>query len=331
MPRLYLAPMEGLADDVLREVLTRIPGYDHAVTEFLRVSATVLPGRSFTRIAPELKVGSRTSSGTPVHLQLLGSDPQRMAASAARLVRLHPAGIDLNFGCPAPTVNRHRGGAALLDEPELLHAIACAVRASVPKGIPFTAKMRLGIADTGLAIACAQALADGGAEQLVVHGRTKVDGYRPPARWAWIGRVREAVAIPVVANGEIWTPADYAACRDESGCADVMLGRGAIADPLLARRLRGEAVAGWGEIAPALADFWTGVRHKVQPRHAPGRLKQWLGLLRRAYPEAETLYRALRPVTALADVDRLLAAAGIPGPGTRGGASAAAGALPLAA
>ena len=323
--------MEGLADDVLRGVLTALGGYDWAVCEFVRVSGSLLPARTFTRVCPELLNRSRTASGTPVRVQLLGSDPACMADNAARLVLLAPAGIDLNFGCPAPTVNRHRGGAALLGEPELLHDIAAAVRQVVPAGIPFTAKMRLGIADTGLAIACAQALADGGAEQLVVHGRTKVDGYRPPARWAWIGRVREAVAIPVVANGEIWTPADYAACRDESGCADVMLGRGAIADPLLARRLRGEAVAGWGEIAPALADFWSGVRHKVEPRHAPGRLKQWLGLLRRAYPEAEALYRALRPVTALADVDRLLAAAGIPGPGTRGGASAAAGALPLAA
>ena len=311
MPRLYLAPMEGLADDVLREVLTRIPGYDHAVTEFLRVSATVLPGRSFTRIAPELKVGSRTSSGTPVHLQLLGSDPQRMAASAARLVRLHPAGIDLNFGCPAPTVNRHRGGAALLDEPELLHAIACAVRASVPKGIPFTAKMRLGIADTGRTLDCARALTDGGIDALVVHARTKVDGYRPPAHWEWVGRIADTVGVPVAANGEVWSEADWQRCRAVSGVSDVMLGRGAVADPFLARRIRAlqadgtktpDRVAEWAELSPLLGEFWWRVRAKLEARHAPGRLKQWLNLLRRNFPPAESLYgeiRALKDCTAV--------------------------------
>ena len=109
MPRLLLAPMEGLADDVLREVLTRVAGYDHAVTEFVRVSGTLLPPRAFRRISPELLAGSATSSGTPVRVQLLGSDPVCMADNAAQLAALGPAGVDLNFGCPAPTVNRHRG------------------------------------------------------------------------------------------------------------------------------------------------------------------------------------------------------------------------------
>lgn len=303
--------MEGMADDVLREALTALGGYDFAVCEFIRVSGSLLPVRTFTRVCPELLTGSRTAAGTPVRVQLMGSDPGCLAANAARLVTLGPAGIDLNFGCPAPTVNRHRGGAALLDEPELLHAIACAVRAAVPRTIPFTAKMRLGVRDASRAVECAQALAAGGIDELVVHGRTKVDGYRPPARWEWIDRVRDAVAIPVIANGEVWTLADYARCRLESGCADVMLGRGAIADPLLARRIRGEAVGGWAEIAPALGDFWRGVRRKVAPQHAPGRLKQWLQLLRRNYPEAEALFWRVRPLKAAAEVDALLLAAGV--------------------
>ena len=208
MPRLLLAPMEGLADDVLREVLTRVEGYAHAVTEFARVSGSVLPARAFTRISPELRAGSATSSGTPVRVQLLGSDPACMADNAAQLARLNPAGIDLNFGCPAPTVNRHRGGAALLDEPELLHAIASAVRKAVPPHIPFTAKMRLGVADTGKALDCARALAEGGVVGLVVHARTKNDGYRPPAHWEWVARIADVVSTPVVANGEVWTEDD---------------------------------------------------------------------------------------------------------------------------
>lgn len=314
MSRILLAPMEGLADDVLRDVLTAVGGYDWAVCEFVRVSGNRLPARTFTRVCPELLSASRTREGTPVRVQLLGSDPVSMADNAARLVELAPAGVDLNFGCPAPTVNRHRGGAALLGEPELLFAIARAVRAVVPAGIPFTAKMRLGIDDPGLAVACAQALAAGGAEELVVHGRTKADGYRPPARWPCIDRVRAAIAVPVIANGEVWNQQDYDACRSASGCADVMLGRGAVADPFLARRLRGEPAGGWNDLKPMLGRFWVGVRGKVAPPHAPGRLKQWLGLLRRAYPEAGLLLATLRPVTCAREIDRLLAAAGIVAP-----------------
>ena len=152
MSRIILAPMEGLADDLLRGVLTSIGGYDWGICEFVRVSANVLPAKTYERICPELLNGSKTAAGTPMRVQLLGSDPFLMAANAARLVTLNPAGIDLNFGCPAPTVNRHRGGAALLGEPELLNAIAGAVRAVVPVNIPFTAKMRLGIEDTSRAV-----------------------------------------------------------------------------------------------------------------------------------------------------------------------------------
>lgn len=311
MARLILAPMHGLADDVLRAVLTRVGRYDHCVSEFVRVAGSVLPGRSFQRVAPELLQGSKTDNGTPVRVQLLGSDPERLAASAANLVACGPAGVDLNFGCPAPTVNRHRGGAVLLDEPELLHRICLSVRRQVPSGIPFTAKMRLGVQDPSRAVECAQALAAGGVDELVVHGRTKVDGYRPPARWAWIGRVREAVSIPVIANGEIWTTADYHACRSETGCDDVMLGRGAVADPFLVQRIRGEEPGDWESLIPAIEDFWRRVTAKVEPAHCPGRLKLWLGYMRPAYPQAERLYQAVRQTRTTADVAAVFAQAGI--------------------
>ena len=313
MSRILLAPMEGLADDLLRGVLTAIGGYDWAICEFIRVSNSVLPAKTYQRICPELLSASRTAAGTPMRLQLLGSDPYFMAENARRLVTLNPAGIDLNFGCPAPTVNRHRGGAALLGEPELLNRIARAVRAVVPVNMPFTAKMRLGIDDTSLAVNCAQALAAGGIDELIVHGRTKADGYRPPARWEWIDKVRAAIDIPLIANGEVWTVEDFVRCQHETGCADIMLGRGAIADPLLARRARGAAVGGWEEVAPGVAAYWQGVRRKVVPHHAGGRIKQWLALLRRNYPEAEVLYQRLRPIKAAPDIDAALVAAGILG------------------
>ncbi|THF66655.1 dihydrouridine synthase [Pseudothauera nasutitermitis] len=316
--------MEGLLDHDLREVLTRAGGYDLAVTEFARVSASVPPPRFFRRISPELSAGGRTAAGTPVRVQLLGSDPQRMGEAAAVLAALRPAGIDLNFGCPAPTVNRHRGGAVLLDEPELLHRIALAVRASVPAGLPYSAKMRLGVSDPGRALECAQALTSGGVEELVVHARTKAEGYRPPAHWEWVGRIAGAVRVPVVANGEVWNVADWRRCRAVSGADDVMLGRGAVSDPFLARRIRAgldaaavdaaQRAAEWAELRGLLGDYWCRVRARVEARHAPGRLKQWLGLLRRAHPAAGTLFDALRALRLPAEVDAALVRHGILAP-----------------
>lgn len=312
--------MEGLADDILRGVLTAVGGYDWCVTEFVRVSGTLLPDRYFTRVCPELKNGSRTAAGTPVRVQLLGSDPVCLAENAAQLCELAPAGIDLNFGCPAKTVNQHGGGAVLLADPECLFRIAQAVRRGVPKHLPYTAKMRLGIKDAARALDCARALEAGGVEGLVVHARTKEDGYRPPARWEWIALIRDAVRLPVAANGEVWTTADYARCRSVSGSSDVMLGRGAVADPFLARRIRALAAgrdalpdraAEWRELQPLLADFWALVVQRVEARHASGRLKQWLGLLRRSYPQAEDLYQRLRTLNKLAEIDAELAANGV--------------------
>lgn len=304
MSRLILAPMEGLADDVLRDVLTSTLAYDWCVTEFVRVTGTVMPHSLYLRMSPELKHGSKTASGTAARVQLLGSDPDMMARNAAHLARLKPAGIDLNFGCPAPLVNRHRGGAALLGEPELLHAIVSAVRAAVPEEIPVTAKMRLGIDDTSRALDCALALEAGGAESLVVHARTKEDGYKPPARWEWLARIREEVRLPLIANGEVWRVQDYLDIRAVSGCEDVMLGRGAVADPLLASRIRRtlsdtapeDAMQDWETVRSLIARFWLLANRKLAPQHTPGRLKQWLGLMRRAYPQAEALYADLRPL-----------------------------------
>ena len=321
MGRLLLAPMEGLVDDVLRDVLTRVGGYDLAVSEFVRVSGSLLPPRAFRRLCPELDNGSRTRAGTPLVVQLLGSDPACLADNAAQLVELAPAGIDLNFGCPAPTVNRHGGGAMLLADPENLFRIVAAVRRAVPATIPFSAKMRLGVRDTARTLDCARALAAGGIVALVVHARTRADAYRPPAHWEWIDRIRDVVQQPVVANGEVWTVADHGRCRMVSGVDDVMIGRGAVADPFLARRIRaqaaGEAVdadrsADWRQLQPLLASYWQQVCAKVSPRHAPGRLKLWLGSLRRNFVEAEALFRAVRTLRGVEEISRVLALHGVP-------------------
>ncbi len=299
--RLLLAPMEGLLDFVLRDILTRVGGLDRCVSEFIRVTDSLLPERVFLRYIPELSNGSRTRAGVPVRAQLLGSDPVTLGENAARLAEMGAEGVDLNFGCPANIVNRHGGGAALLQEPERIAQIVAAVRRAVPAPLPVSAKMRLGYQDRGLMRECAQAMAEGGAGELVVHARTKVDGYRPPAYWEQIPTIRAAVNVPVVANGEIWTLEDALRCREQSECADLMLGRGIVADPGLARAIRahdagnpGDDDVSWQALQPHLADFWDVVCADLEPRQRPGRLKQWLNLLRRRHPEAEVAFQQIR-------------------------------------
>jgi tRNA-dihydrouridine synthase C len=300
--RILLAPMEGLLDHLLRDTLTRPDGVtggsgiDACVTEFIRITSTLLPVERFHRVVPELRNGGCTPSGVPVRVQFLGSDPGCMAENAAFAAVLGAPGIDLNFGCPAKLVNRHGGGAALLKDPELMRAIVCAVRQSVPATVPVTAKMRLGFDTPDLALECAQALADGGAAEIVVHARTRVDGYRPPAYWEWIARIREHVAIPVIANGEIWSVDDARRCQSVSGCADLMLGRGAVANPALPLLIRGQRAAGrpWPEIQQLLWHFWAAVGEHLPPRYRHGRIKQWLLHLGRHYPEAQQQFDLIR-------------------------------------
>ena len=299
---ILLAPMEGLLDFVLRDVLTRVGGIDRCVSEFIRITDQLLPERVFTRIVPELHNGGRTFAGVPVRAQLLGSDPACMADNAARLASLGPAGIDLNFGCPANVVNRHGGGAALLKEPETIHAIVAAVRRAVPSHMPVSAKMRLGYLDDSRAVECALAISEGGADEMVVHARTKAQAYRPPAYWERIADIRAAVNIPVVANGEIWTVGDARRCREVSGCDILMIGRGAVADPGLGLAIKGDMnnmpanPVTWAQLLPQVADFWHIVTTRLDNKAQAGRLKQWLNFLRRRFPEAEVAYKSLKTI-----------------------------------
>ena len=119
--RVLLAPMEGVLDSLVRELLTEVNDYDLCITEFVRVVDQLLPVKVFHRICPELQNASRTPSGTLVRVQLLGQFPQWLAENAARAVELGSWGVDLNCGCPSKTVNGSGGGATLLKDPELIY------------------------------------------------------------------------------------------------------------------------------------------------------------------------------------------------------------------
>ncbi|MBR9869640.1 MAG: tRNA dihydrouridine(16) synthase DusC [Gammaproteobacteria bacterium] len=308
--RIILAPMEGLVDAPIRETLTKVGGIDRCVTEFVRVTQGMLPPRIFYKYAPELHNQSLTQAGVPVAVQLLGSDPEMMGRHGAKAAELGATQVDINFGCPAKTVNRHKGGCVLMREPELMYEIAAGVRKAVPADIPVTAKMRLGYDDRSMGVACGQALEAAGASEIVIHARSKVDGYKPPAYWEEIAKVREAVNSHVIANGEIWTVDDYWRCREVSGCDDVMIGRGLIARPDLAAQIkasqRGESLEPmtWPEAVALVREYAAALQTRLEDRFVTGRIKQWLNFLRQGFPEAELLWPEARK---LRDVAPMLA------------------------
>lgn len=295
--RILLAPMEGVVDHTLRAMLTAVGGIDRCVTEFIRVTNHLLPAKVFYRLCPELLTGSQTAAGTPVYVQLLGGNAQAMALNAQRAASLGAAGIDINFGCPAKQVNRSDGGSVILQEPNRVHTIIEAVRQAVPAGTPVTAKIRLGFNDRNLLGDICQAVFDANASELVIHARTREDGYKPPAFWDAIASITAISPIPIIANGEIWSREDYTLCIEQSGCEDIMLGRGILSRPDLARQIQcgANAIAmPWMEILELLKDFTVVTQHHYEKKYVGNRVKQWLAYLRRTYPQAELLFEQVK-------------------------------------
>jgi len=299
--RILLAPMEGVVDFQMRELLTRIGSFDRCVTEFIRVTDALLPARVFQRYCPELEQHSRTRSGTEVYLQLLGGDPVMMAANARRAAALGSAGIDVNFGCPAKTVNRRDGGSILLQQPARVKAIVQAVRDAVPQNVPVSVKIRLGVDDTSQLAEICSGIQQAGADELCIHARTRQDGYQPPAFWSHIKPLHALLSMPVIVNGEIWNTQDADQARLESQCSDLMLGRGALACPDLSRQIRAHATGQeytpleWPDILELVQQSFNSMV-SVRRRHTGNRLKQWLVYLKRQYPEADALFQSLKPL-----------------------------------
>ncbi|VAX02786.1 tRNA-dihydrouridine(16) synthase [hydrothermal vent metagenome] len=301
--KIILAPMEGVVDYAIRELLTASGHYDLCITEFVRVVDQVYRPAFFRKICPELDQGGTTRSGTPVRVQLLGQHADWMAENAAVAAQLGSCGVDINFGCPAKTVNRHRGGAVLLQEPETLYKIVKAVREAVPSHQPVSAKMRLGYATADLALDCARAIESGGANMLTVHARTKMEGYKPPAHWHIINDIRRHITIPVVANGDIWSQADAEKCRRLSGCDDIMIGRGALCLPNLVSAIKVNAVPmSWKGACETLIFYASFARAASQRGYLPSRIKQWFSYLKRQYPQAQILFEKIKRLRHLDEI-----------------------------
>ena len=278
--------MDGFTDAPMRALQGEIGGFSFAVSEFLRVSSNPLPIKVFHREIPELLSGGKTQTGLPVQVQILGGNPELMAITALNACEAGAQGIDLNFGCPAPTVNRHDGGASILKDPSRIRDIARAVRSAVPAHIPVSSKIRLGWDNIHDVHAAAKMAAEGGSDWLVIHARTKEQRYRPPVFWNKVGEVRRELDVPVVANGDIWSLDDFRRCREQTGCLHFMIGRGAITDPRLSRQIALEMGLSQ-QPAPTEID-WFGLLERLfehsqkqvekRRKQTLHRLKQWLNL-----------------------------------------------------
>ena len=306
-PVRLLAPMEGLTDPLMRQILTQIASdlgcpYDWSVSEFIRITQHVLPAHVFYKYVPELHHDAKTASGTPIHVQILGSEAQLMAENAAYACELGAPAIDINFGCPAKTVNSHRGGSLLLDEPETMYQIISAVRQAVPAHIPVSAKIRLGYTDTSRMDDIRGAINDSGADWLTIHARTKTQGYKPPAYWDKIQSFN-ALDIPVIANGEIWNFEHAQNCMTQAGTPHLMLGRGAVTRPDLVAQVDNDTEKSTDSVENTATLSWQDlIAHQIKFLEGEakndvvlvGRYKQWLGMLTKGYVEAQTVWEGIK-------------------------------------
>ena len=289
--KIILAPMEGVADVLMREILTSINHFDLCITEFVRVVDSLLPERVFYKMAPELENNGFTKSKTPIRVQLLGQDPVAMAENANRAIELGSHGIDINFGCPAKTVNKSRGGAVLLKTPQTIYDIVSAVKQATPKNTLVSAKIRLGFEDTSLLDEIVSAVTTANADQLTIHARTKIQGYRPPAYWHHIGVIQEKYPIELIANGEIWSLKNAQQCIKEAKTKNLMLGRGVLALPNLANVIKQtENVMSWVDVMELIHRYAQIELQGDKSYYFSSRIKQWLRYLKIQYPQAEQLF-----------------------------------------
>lgn len=270
--------------------------YDLCISEFVRVVDQKLPKKAFYRLAPELYQGGLTDSGTPVRVQILGQHPQWLAENAALAIELGSHGVDLNCGCPSKTVNGSNGGASLLKDPDLIYRATKAMREAVPNEQIVSVKVRLGWDSAEQCFEIADAVQQGRANEITVHGRTKSDGYRAERiNWQAIGEIQKRLTIPVTANGEIWDFESAKNCQKTTACHTLMIGRGALNTPNLSKVVKyNEPKMAWSEVLQLLFkyvqmenQFDTGFYHVA-------RIKQWLRYLYKEYPQAVELFEILK-------------------------------------
>ena len=241
-PAVTLAPMAGVTDTVFRRFIRNLGGCGLIMTEFTSSEGVIADDR-------RKKAGQKTvrrnsfnylyyeQDEHPIVAQLFGSDPATLADAARVVEDLGFDGVDLNFGCPVKKVTTCNGGSGLLRDLPLIRQILEQVRAAV--SIPFTCKFRTGWSDTEIVCCEVGRLAEScGLQGVALHGRTREQGYAGNANWDMIAELKRAVSIPVVGNGDVFSPEDAVRMFQHTGCDGVMIGRAAASNPWIFRQIQ---------------------------------------------------------------------------------------------
>lgn len=225
----FLAPMAGMADMAFRELCADY-GAGYTVTEMVSSKGLVMGDKKSAML---LTLGEREGKAGA---QIFGDNPEIMAEAAVKCLEFKPDIIDINMGCPAPKVAMNGGGASLMKNPLLAGETVRAVSRAVD--IPVTAKIRKGWDDNSVnAIELAEILEKNGAAAIAVHGRTRMQMYSGEVDYDIIRRVKEAVSIPVIGNGDITDVQSAAIMLEKTGCDAIMIGRGALGNPWIFQQI----------------------------------------------------------------------------------------------
>ncbi|MGG6294514.1 tRNA dihydrouridine synthase DusB [Leptolyngbya sp. AN02str] len=223
--RVLQSPLSGVTDLVFRRLVRRYAPNSMMYTEM--VNAT---GLHYVKQLPklmEIDPGER-----PISIQLFDCRPDFLAEAAQKAVDEGADTVDINMGCPVNKITKNGGGSSLLRQPELAGDIVRSVVNAVT--VPVTVKTRIGWCDSEInAVEFAKRMEDAGAKMLTLHGRTRAQGYNGPARWEWIGLVKQALSIPVIGNGDIFSVEAAIACLEQTGADGVMCARGTLGYPFL--------------------------------------------------------------------------------------------------
>jgi tRNA-dihydrouridine synthase B len=235
-----LAPMAGVADRAMREICREF-GAAYTVSELVSAKGVSLHDKKSRQL---LYV---SDSERPMGSQLFGSEPETLAAAAVSAMEFNPDFIDINMGCPAPKVANNGCGSALMKNPEKAAKIVETVKRAVD--VPVTVKIRSGWDSEHInAVEVAKLCESAGADAITVHGRTRAQMYAPSVDLSIIKKVKEAVSVPVIGNGDVVDIKSAKRMYDETGCDFIMIGRGACGKPWLFAQIN--AFFERGEIMP---------------------------------------------------------------------------------
>ena len=303
--KIALAPMAGICDLPFR-LLCKEMGCDIVYTEMVSAKGMYYNNKN---TGPLLMTKPEEA---PIGVQIFGSEPELMASQAKRLEDKGFSFIDVNMGCPVPKVVNNGEGSALMKNPKLVREIVTAMAKAIKK--PLTVKIRKGFDDDHVnAVEIAKIIEDSGAAAIAVHGRTRQQFYSGKADWEIIRKVKEAVSIPVIGNGDVDSPQKAKALLEETGCDGVMIGRAAQGNPWIFAQTAEYLEYGTVPKKPELSEVKEMIRRHagLQMKYkseltAMREMRKHVAWYTAGYPHSAQLRAAVNEVQSMEELEQLL-------------------------